>query len=268
MRILFIHQNFPGQYIHQMHWMVKEGWEVYALAINKNPIPGVKLGIYKLRRGSSQEIHPWVLDLETKIIRAESCARGPWNSKKGLHPRYNLRAYRLGETIYIKDVWPDSPILGFMEFFYNRDGFDLSFDQEFQGKLTFEQSARMHAKNASNYLAWPQLDHGISLTKFQAQLSAIMQKHITIMHDGVDTNVVKPNPDVSLKLARGVTLTQQDEVITFINRNLEPYRGFPSFMRSLPKILKDRPKARVICLVVMKFLMGRCLTMPKIGANL
>jgi glycosyltransferase involved in cell wall biosynthesis len=41
-------------------------------------------------------------------------------------------------------------------------------------------------------------------------------------------------------------LRRQDEIITFVNRNLEPYRGYHIFMRALPAILKARPKARVL----------------------
>jgi glycosyltransferase involved in cell wall biosynthesis len=43
-----------------------------------------------------------------------------------------------------------------------------------------------------------------------------------------------------------LTLTRRDEVITFVNRNLEPYRGFHTFMRALPDLLRRRPHARVL----------------------
>lgn len=45
-----------------------------------------------------------------------------------------------------------------------------------------------------------------------------------------------------------LTLTRNDEVITFINRNLEPYRGYHIFMRALPRMLAERPKAHVVIL--------------------
>ena len=67
-----------------------------------------------------------------------------------------------------------------------------------------------------------------------------------MVHDGIDTAAVAPNPAVSLTLNGNLTLTRQDELITFVNRNLEPYRGYHVFMRTLPELLKRRPRARVL----------------------
>jgi len=71
-----------------------------------------------------------------------------------------------------------------------------------------------------------------------------------VVHDGIDTLAVAPNPAVSLTLkmssGQDLVLTRQDEVITFVNRNLEPYRGYHTFMRALPQLLKERPNARVL----------------------
>jgi len=66
------------------------------------------------------------------------------------------------------------------------------------------------------------------------------------VHDGIDTTAIAPNPNVSLTLGGNLTLTRQDEIITFASRNLEPYRGYHIFMRALPKILAARPNARVM----------------------
>ena len=44
----------------------------------------------------------------------------------------------------------------------------------------------------------------------------------------------------------GVKLTPATEVITFVNRHLEPYRGFHVFMRALPRLLRERPHAHVL----------------------
>jgi glycosyltransferase involved in cell wall biosynthesis len=41
-------------------------------------------------------------------------------------------------------------------------------------------------------------------------------------------------------------LSRADEVVTYSVRNLEPYRGFPNFIRALPKLLELRPDATVL----------------------
>ena len=69
-----------------------------------------------------------------------------------------------------------------------------------------------------------------------------------MQHDGIDTDLVAPKPDAALELDNGAKLTRDDEVVTFINRNLEPYRGYHIFMRALPELLKKRPNAQVVML--------------------
>ncbi|MEB0233280.1 glycosyltransferase, partial [Undibacterium sp. 10I3] len=86
-------------------------------------------------------------------------------------------------------------------------------------------------------------------TQWQRQsYPSIVQDRIEVIHDGIDTDTVKPDPAARFQLPDGRWLTSNDEVITFVNRNLEPCRGFMSFMRSLPDLLRARPHAEVLIL--------------------
>ncbi len=91
-------------------------------------------------------------------------------------------------------------------------------------------------------------DFNVSPTKWQKdQFPDIFKPRIKVLHDGIDTDLVRPAPDAFIEIqARQLRLTKNDEVITFVNRNLEPYRGFPTFMRTLPSLLRARPNAHVL----------------------
>jgi glycosyltransferase involved in cell wall biosynthesis len=105
----------------------------------------------------------------------------------------------------------------------------------------------LRLKNLNNLLHFEVADAGISPTQWQAStFPEPFRNKITVVHDGIDTEALAPNPKVSLTLNGKLALTRQDEVITFVNRNLEPYRGYHIFMRALPEILRRRPKARVL----------------------
>ena len=104
-------------------------------------------------------------------------------------------------------------------------------------------------RNLNNHLHFDIAEAGLSPTKFQAgTFPPSFREHITVAHDGIDTNHVTANTDAELRIGDGQSLTGKDEVITFINRNLEPYRGYHVFMRALPELLRKRPKAQIVLL--------------------
>jgi len=151
-----------------------------------------------------------------------------------------------GESLFLKDVWPSAKLGIYCEFFYHSQGADVGFDPEFPSKDPAD-ACRLRLKNLNNLLHFEVADAGLSPTHWQAStFPEPFRSKITVVHDGIDTDAVAPNPAVKLTLNGHLTLTRQDEVITFVNRNLEPYRGYHIFMRALPQILKQRPHARVL----------------------
>jgi glycosyltransferase involved in cell wall biosynthesis len=249
MRVLFVHQNFPGQFVHIAKALADRGHEVVALAVNRrSPLPRIKTVYYKPQRSSSAEIHPFAIDFETKLIRAEACATAAAQLKQdGFYPDVIYAHTGWGESLFLKDVWPQAKLLGYFEFYYHAQGADCGFDPEFS-EQTMQDSMRIRAKNASQLLALEQADHGISPTQWQwSTFPSVYQNKISVIHDGIDTTRVKPDPNVRMRFARDkLTLTVKDEVITFVSRNLEPCRGYHQFMRALPEVMARRPQAHVV----------------------
>jgi len=67
-----------------------------------------------------------------------------------------------------------------------------------------------------------------------------------VVHEGVDAQLMQPDPQARFTLPNGTVLRRGDPVITYVARNLEPYRGFHVFMRTLPEILQRNPQAQVV----------------------
>jgi len=250
MNILFIHQNFPGQFKFLAPALVKQGHTVVAMTMQKTEVKqwqGVKLETYSASRGSTPNVHPWVSDFETKTIRAEACFRSALEMKtNGFTPDLIIAHPGWGESLFLKDVWPNARLGIYCEFYYHPDEADVGFDPEFPSKDVGEV-CRLRLKNLNNLLHFNVVDAGISPTHWQAStFPEPFRSKITVVHDGIDTEAVAPNPKVSLTLNGDIKLTRADEVITFVNRNLEPYRGYHIFMRALPELLKKRPRARVL----------------------
>jgi glycosyltransferase involved in cell wall biosynthesis len=106
----------------------------------------------------------------------------------------------------------------------------------------------VRAKNAITLMSFDVADWGNAPTEWQRALHPPeLRTRITTIHEGVDTEIIKPNPNAWVQLAReNIVLTRADEVITYVSRNLEPYRGFHIFMRAVKQILERRPNAHIL----------------------
>ncbi|MBP3979796.1 glycosyltransferase family 4 protein [Acidovorax sp. JG5] len=257
MKILFVHQNFPGQFKHLAPALAQQGHEVVALFMQQRKtavlpaLPGVRVVPYAALRGSTPGIHPWVVDFETKTIRAEACFKAALQLKaKGFEPDVVIAHPGWGESLFLKEVWPRARLGIYCEFYYNQHGADVDFDPEF-AQHDVGEPCRLRLKNLNNLLHCEVADAAISPTQWQAStFPEPFRRKISVVHDGIDTAALAPNAQVRMTLAvrtgGTVTLSRNDEVITFVNRNLEPYRGYHTFMRALPELLRQRPRARVL----------------------
>ena len=255
MNILFIHQNFPGQFKALAPALARQGHNVVAMTLQPTQTEiwqGVRIVPYTASRGSTPGVHPWISDFETKTIRAEACFRAALQLKaSGFSPTVIVAHHGWGESLFLKEVWPAAKLGIYCEFYYLPQGTDTGFDPEFPSTDPTGDGCRLHLKNLNNLLHFAVADSGISPTHWQAStFPEPFRSKITVVHDGIDTNTVAPNPHVSLTLQNGsgtsLKLTRHDEVITFVNRNLEPSRGYHHFMRALPEILHRRPRATIL----------------------
>lgn len=249
MKILFVQQNFPGQFKHLAPALVVRGHQVVAMTMQKTGVmqwQGVTMVPYTNSRGTTPQVHPWVSDFETKIIRAEACFRRALMLRaEGFIPDVIIAHPGWGESLFLKEVWPEARMGIYCEFFYSAAGSDVGFDPEFHNPDP-GGACRVQLKNVNNLLHFTVADGGISPTRWQAgTFPDSFRERISVIHDGIDTAVVHPSHNVQVKLADRL-FTVEDEVITFVNRNLEPYRGYHVFMRALPDLLRRRPRARVV----------------------
>ncbi len=252
MKILFIHQNFPAQFKHLAPALSQRGHNVKALklALDESIITwnGIQIHHYlPISESHADVIHPWVADFETKIIRAHSCLLAAEKIKNsGFYPEVIIAHHGWGESLFLKDLWPNSKLGIYCEFYYLLKDSDASFDPEFKRLDQFD-FCRLKLKNLNNDLHFPLVDKAISPTHWQASTFPLdFSSKISVIHDGINTKLLKPDNQASALLSNEIKLTSNDEVISFVNRNLEPYRGYHIFMRCLPEVLSKNPNVRVL----------------------
>ena len=237
--------------MHIAKGLLSRGHDVRSLGISKTTIEGVKPYFYQPQRSSTPEIHPWLVDFESQIIRAEAAflAASEINAS-GFEPDLILAHHGWGESLFLKGIWPKAKMVIYCEFYYHAVGADVAYDPEFESPA-LDLECKMEMKNLINNLHFDKADAGLCPTQWQkSKFPESFRSKIKVIHEGIDVEKITPNRDaqISLNLPGGgqLSLEKGSEIITFVNRNLEPYRGYHIFMRSLPEILKQRPNAHVL----------------------
>lgn len=241
MQVLFIHQNFPGQYAHLAQALGARGDGVVAIGgPTAQALPGVPLHRYNaVPQGGMPRCHGWAADFQTKCLRAEAVAQLLQRLiGQGLRPDLVIGHPGWGELLAVKDLLPGVPVLHQVEFVYPLEGGDVGFDPEFSGAGWADRS-RLRLKRATQLLAFHDLDWKLAPTEWQASTApAEFRDRISVIHEGIDTARIAPRPGSHLSLQKaGVRFQPGEELVSFVARNLEPYRGFHEFIRMLSQQL-------------------------------
>ncbi|AHM03585.1 putative glycosyltransferase [Roseibacterium elongatum DSM 19469] len=250
MKILFVHQNFPGQYRELFKWFVEQGDHEIVFLTQRTEVPhikGARIVTYKPHHKPAKDAYALTQYWEECAGAGFGAAMAAQSmDKAGFKPDIILGHVGWGELTFMKEVWPDVPIIGFFEYYFLAKGGSVGFDPEFPASA--HTPFVMHARNAVNFANIQTVDLGHSPTAWQRDtFPETFHDKIYVCHDGIRTDRLRPNPEASVPLGRlGRSVTRQDEIFTYMARNMEPTRGFHVFMRALPHILAARPNARAL----------------------
>lgn len=249
MRILFLHPNFPAQFRHLAVLLGKDPKNQVVFGTKKanGNIPGVNIVLFKPTRDAHASTHHYVRPLESAVLQGQAVFRVAEQLKAvGFVPDVICGHSGWGPTLFVKDAFPGTPLLCYFEWFYNARGADADFDPA--DPLTIDDFPRIRIKNAPILVDLYSCNWGLSPTHWQkSQFPPEFHSKITALHDGVDTNYFKPNPGAKLVLPQlNLDLSGVDEIITYVARGMEPYRGFPEFIEAIAYVQKRRPQCHVV----------------------
>jgi len=250
MRILFVHQNFPGQFGRLAMALAREGHEVTALGMVKNcALPGVTYHPYAAVPGP--EDAPYknrYSPVIPRLRRAYGVAhKAKYLAEKGLRPDVVVVNTGWGENLFLKDIWPEARHVAYFEYYYAAKGQDLDFDPEFSSHDA-ETIWKLRIKNAMQLGALDAADAAVAPTRYQRDtFPDYLRDQVAIIHDGIDAQRLRPAPEMSVQLGdKGITLDRSIPVVTYVTRNIEPMRGAHVVLRSLPDLLAIDPRLQVV----------------------
>ncbi len=242
MDLLFIHQNYPGQYRNLASALEARGHRVLGLGAQ------ARQGSLHYSWEDSQPATGLIdADLERNLQRgARVGERCHQLRQEGFNPDAVFFHSGWGEGLYLRDVWPQALLLAYPELYANPLLLGYGFDPDLAAMPEpLRQSLRR--QNFMALAAIADADAAVVPTRFQRDtFPAHLRSRFQVIHEGVDTARVAPYARRHVQLTPELMLRPGDPVITFVNRNLEPLRGFRTFMRALPEILDKNKAAQVL----------------------
>lgn len=249
MKILFMHPNFPAQFLNLCLVLGPHpDFEiVFMTAKKEGDLPGVRKVYFEPPREVHAETHPYLRSVESAVLQGQSVYRAALKLKQeGFYPDLIVGHSGWGSTLYMKDLYPHAAFIGYFEWFYHAHGTDLDFDPA--DPLAVDGELRTRTINTPFLLDLEACDAGLSPTQWQKQQFPVeFQDKIRVIHDGVQTERYVPLPCKKIQFPDlQLDLSAVDEVITYVGRGMEPYRGFPQFMQALELVLRQRPQTHAV----------------------
>lgn len=240
--IFFIHTNFPAQFGFFGHWLAERGWEV-SFATQREGVKSDKIRIIPFGKGRevSDKTHQYMRNTEKAVITGQQVARACFPlAEKGFKPDIVMAHSGWGGGLFVRDIWPQTLYIPYLEWWYNYPLIDVSFLGEHTP--SYDVKLRQRIRNSPQMIDLQVCDFGLVPTEFQAaQFPARERQLIQVQHDGVDTALCAP-AGLRKRTVAGLDVSAMPEIVTYATRGMEPQRGFPQFMRALEILQKRRPQ--------------------------
>lgn len=248
MKLLLLHQNFPGQFRQLVPFLNHQGHEITAICSHNRNIPqDVRVLRYQapsppsLPLSSSQQI--WFESLARAEQVAVLCEQ---LRLEGFIPDRILAHSGWGEPLGVSEVFPEVPLILWPELWVKPEHGGHGIDPQLPPAGLSHRLDQL-GRNALTDLCLLRSSSWVMPTHHQASSLPYQFQgpDLHVIHEGIDCQLACPNPDVSFEV-RGIKIDTTIPVLTFVNRNLERLRGFDMFMRSLPSLMQEHPRLRVM----------------------
>lgn len=244
MKLLLVHQNFPGQFRDLGPALCDRGHELKAIGssqrITDNRIEVLR---YEHSLGERTGLHPHSLEVDEWIHRSEKVAALAVGLKhRGWVPDVMLVHPGWGEALLLRQVFPSTPLVIWPELWLRPEHLGID-----PGGMTVGQMQYLRIKDWLIDGAMADASLAVLPTRYQAgTFPQRWQQKIEVIHEGVPEAMLQLPRLQQLTIAEGITLGPDVPVVTFISRNLEPMRGFPTFMRALPNLLSNHSTVHIV----------------------
>lgn len=246
--IVFIHQNMPGQFKNICQALAKnEKNQVYFITKKKTvSLPNVHRVVYDLAREPTGGSHQYISGLDSHLLYGQAVARRLIALKENnVYPDIVFAHSGWGEALFVKEIFPKAKLVVFSEFYYESRFSDTAFTHK--GDVPVDTACKLVARNLHLTQSMMAADIIMTPTLWQKFVHPkILWPQILVLHEGISVDEIRANRRTSVTLPNGWTVSKGDRVVTYVSRNLEPYRGFDVFFEAMRLLAKAAPDVRVV----------------------
>ena len=248
MRILFLHQSFPGPFRHLVACLgARPEMEVVFLSEHsrrESQLPGVRHLTLPVMPA------PTLADrVEREAVHLLRCGSRFANAllklkAQDFEPDIVYEHPRRGCGFFVSDIFPEAFHVTHAEWYFTKgENFTFFSRERTRPAVEFAQN---RIRNLAQLNALTDCHAAVTTTEWQKnQYPEWARGRIHVMPEGVDTDFFSPCYGDSF-CVDGCDLSAVTELVTFSGRGVEPFRGFPQFYAALPRLLAARPECHVV----------------------
>ena len=188
MRVLFVHENFPAQFGHiAAHLVTQHGAHcTFVSRTAPGRVDGIEKIHYTLEGGATRRTHFCSRTFENMTWHAAGIYEALKPHRKTLCPDLIVGHSGLGPTVFLHELFPDTPVINYFEYFYHSRASDLDFRAD-RPPGEYDR-LRSRARNAMLLLDFEACRAGYTPTEFQLSLMPeVHRRKVRVIHDGVPT---------------------------------------------------------------------------------
>ena len=208
---------------------------------------GFQLRPYQCHRsGGSEWLHPYLRRFDKAVLEGQAVFRSCSElSKDGWHPDWVINHVGFGAGLYIRDVFPSARRAALFEWYYNSEGSDVDFLN--RGPVEADRRLRLRTWNAQTLIELADVDLAVTPTFWQQQQFPEWMRHrLKVVHEGIDWSKLHLLSSATGQDEVWPGCSKDAEIVTYVSRGFEEYRGFPQAMKALAQLQQMRPKVEVL----------------------
>ena len=263
MNILYLHGNYPAQFRMQVQALAANPRHRVVFATEREAVPAVEippgLELVQLQphRTPPGPTHPYLHDSNAAVLLGQAVVRQLLALRKqGFQPQLVVYHAGRGLGLFLRQLLPQATLVAYCEWYFKPADLPWLCSDSSLKRGLLDLALKTSVRNHALLQELAEADLALTPTAWQRQqFPPQLRSQLQVVFDGIDTAFFQPGPaqesPPSLRLQpegqeAPLIIGPEAAVLSYTTRGMEPLRGFPEFLRTLPALLAAFPQLQVV----------------------